>query len=264
MLLPVKVDSKQGLIQWNFEELKKTLTSQLKKFDGLVVVEEDIAEYEAIRAKLNKVKKLIDDERKKVKKEYSEPLSKFEGEVKELTGMVDTVNSKLDVQLKSFEETRKEEKLDRIHDFIEEAKIAFGIDIDFEVAIDYKWLNKGYTDKKWQKEVEDKFSQIKTDLSVINSMSVDEHDTLIAYYLRTLDLTKALNQHKEYIEMKSAVKEVVEVQEKPIVVEEVKAEEVKIEKQELVTVSFSATGTKSELQRLGDYLNDNFEEWEKL
>lgn len=149
-MLPIKIDNKQGLITWNFEAVKADLETQLKKYDDVVIDFEDITEYTNTRANLNKVSKVIDDERKRIKKEYSLPLVAFEKEIKELVSMVDVVSKKIDKQLKEYEEERKEEKRAVILEFIENLDSKH----DITPYFDERWLNKTYTREAWEADIQ--------------------------------------------------------------------------------------------------------------
>lgn len=101
------IRTKNGIIDFNYEELHDQLEIAIKPYENLVVVEEDVKGAKVIRAKLNKFKKAIDDERKRIKKEYSRPLKEFEDEVKALIAIVDKGVDNIDNQIKAIEE-RKE------------------------------------------------------------------------------------------------------------------------------------------------------------
>lgn len=269
MLLPVRIDSKQGLIKWNFEELKKELSTQLKKFDNLVVVEEELYEYESVRAKLNKVKKLIDDERKRVKKEYSEPLSAFEKEVKELVGMVENVNSKIDVQLKEFEEIRKVDKQNLIYEFAEEfadeAEMRY---VNFDLLFDSRWLNKTYSEKQWKDDIANKYQKISEDIGIIKSMNVENENMVLNLYLKHHDLALALKAHREFLELQQAkIPQKVEQVATPTqnaLNEELQSDYTEDEQEDLATVFLSVRGTHEQLVKLQEYLEyeDNIKAWQ--
>ena len=135
-MLPVKINQKEGIIEFNFEELKKELEISLQKYQNLVVTQEDLKSFEKTRADLNKVSKMINDEKIRVKKLYSEPLLKFENQVKELIAMITDVNSQIDLQIKEFEDSFKVEKLAKIKDFHETVlKNRFKFDLLFPKKI---------------------------------------------------------------------------------------------------------------------------------
>ena len=133
-------------VESNFETLKVELKQQLEKYQNLVVVEEDLPKYKQDRANLNKLKKALNDEKIRVKNEFSAPIKAFESQVKELIGMIDEPVSCLDDQLKKYEEKRKAEKKEKI-----EAKFNELNDIDqikFYMVFDESWLNVSVTMKK--------------------------------------------------------------------------------------------------------------------
>ena len=98
-------------INANFDEMKAALTEFVEPYENLIVSEDAIPEAKADRAKLNKVEKSIDEYRKMVKRAYTEQFSGFEDKCKELTGIVSKASSKIDMQVKAFEERRKDEKI---------------------------------------------------------------------------------------------------------------------------------------------------------
>ena len=56
----------------------------------------------------------INDEKKRVKKIMSEPVTRFENDVKELLAMCESVSSAIDVQIKAFEEGEAKPKKPRL------------------------------------------------------------------------------------------------------------------------------------------------------
>lgn len=59
----------------NADELRKALNEYLNKYKGLVFTEDDLVEAKKIRAKLNKLKKVMDDN-KKMSSRHFKSLSK--------------------------------------------------------------------------------------------------------------------------------------------------------------------------------------------
>ena len=68
MSLELQVNQQVGLLNWNFEELNKQLDVELKRFDGLVITENEIKTGKAMRASLNNLAKAIEAKRREVKK----------------------------------------------------------------------------------------------------------------------------------------------------------------------------------------------------
>jgi hypothetical protein len=65
------IRTRNGVIDFNYEELYDQLEIAIKPYETLVVVEEDIRSSKALLAKLNKFNAAIDKERKRIKKEYN-------------------------------------------------------------------------------------------------------------------------------------------------------------------------------------------------
>jgi hypothetical protein len=254
-MLPVKVNQKEGLIEFNFQELKKELEVSLQKYQNLVVTQEDLKSFEKTRADLNKVSKMINDEKIRIKKLYSEPLVKFENEVKELISMITTVNTQIDLQIKEFEDSFKVEKLAQIKEFHETVlKGRF----KFDLLFDPKWLNKSIKLKDVLDELQYKHDKALDDISVLKQMNVADVEWLLAIYEDKLDVTSSLS---EYNRLQDAIKKHSTIHtHKPKSIEN----DLETHENEYLSVSFNVKGTKQQLLALTDYLNSTKIEWEKL
>ena len=99
--MELKVLNKEiGSLSINYDELKIELADNLKKYQGLVVTEDEITKAKSTRANLNKVAKMIDDRRKELKKEILKPYEMVEAQTKELIGMIGDVTNAIDDQIK--------------------------------------------------------------------------------------------------------------------------------------------------------------------
>ena len=88
-------------VVWNYEQLRADLTTALKDYESRVYTEDTIAEAKEDRAKLNKLKKAINDERIAREKEYMQPFNEFKSQAKELCEMIDTASSGIGEQLEA-------------------------------------------------------------------------------------------------------------------------------------------------------------------
>lgn len=206
-MLEVKTTQQTGLITFNYEEIKSNLEVELKKYD-VVLTEETIKEGKELKATLNKTKKLVDDERKRIKKEYCQPLTEFENQVKDLCSMLDAGYKKLDNQIKVFEEAKKEERKKEI----EEEYASFEISnlIPFEKIFNPKWLNSNCSKKACTEELLDKVNRIKNDMAMIKCfMPQDKADAIQVQnlYLKTLDIGLAKAKSDELISLRRQAQE---------------------------------------------------------
>ena len=106
---------KMEAIKFNYEELKEGLINGLAKYDNIVYTEDTIKQAKEDRAKLNNLAKSLNSGKVNIKNEFMVPYTEFEGKIKELIGIVDERSSKIDAQVKAFEEKEKEKK-DKIED----------------------------------------------------------------------------------------------------------------------------------------------------
>lgn len=241
-------------IKFNFEELKGKLTESLEKYQGLVVTEDNLSDSTKTRTELNKLKTSIEDERKRIKKEWNEPYVAFETQIKELVGLVDKPIQCLDTQIKAFEEERKEAKRKEIQEFFDENNTNELIKLD--MFFDDKWLNKSEKIEKIKETILATIGRIETSLNVIKSQDTKYTTNMIDVYLKTLDLASAMKE-----------KERLEELEKNANLERVKREQT-VQRQESVEVApkveekeyeliFKVTGTANQMLALRDFLIAN-------
>ena len=119
MTFELKVQApKNAPVVWNYEELKKNLETALADYQNRIYTENTITEAKEDRAKLNKLKKAINDERISREKEYMQPFNEFKTQAKELCDLIDEASSGIGEQLNAFEKKRSRrfyEKIGRAH-----------------------------------------------------------------------------------------------------------------------------------------------------
>ena len=181
-------------IVFNFDELKSNLETALADYENRVYTEDTIDEAKADKAKLNKLKKAINDERISREKEYMQPFNEFKAQAKELCEMIDTASSGIGEQLDAFEQKRVAEKMGSIRNTFNEIASLYPINfITLEMILNDKWLNKGTSDKAIAKEITDVFEKAVKDLDVIRKMPRYAFEAEQAYKT-CLDLNKALDE----------------------------------------------------------------------
>lgn len=181
-------------VVWNYEQLRADLTTALKDYESRVYTEDTIAEAKEDRAKLNKLKKAINDERISREKEYMQPFNDFKAQAKELCDMIETASSGIGKKLDAFEQKRVAEKTSHIQTLFND--VASNYDIKFitlEKVMNDKWLNKSTSDKAIATEITAVFEKVVNDLAVIKKMPNYAFEAEEAYKT-TLDLNKALEE----------------------------------------------------------------------
>ena len=163
-----------------------------------------IAEAKEDKAKLNKLKKALSDERISRKKDYMKPLETFEEQIKDLCSLIDEATSGIENQLDAFEQKRIEEKRTAIRELFSE--IASNYDaLDFitlEKIYNPKWENKSVTDKAIATEITEVFEKAVKDLEIINKMPYyfEAKET----YKLSLDLNKAIAEGERQAQAQEA------------------------------------------------------------
>ena len=180
-------------IGFNFEELKTELAERLEHYNGLIITEDGIKEAKADRAKLNKLRTAIDTRRKDIKKEYLKPYNEFEGKIKELTLLIDEPIKAIDTQLESYEERRKEAKLEKIWDAYEETIPAVVKEIiPLDRILDPKWLNATTSMKSVGEDLENWAKRVNADLLALDTVEEAYQAAVREKYIATLDVSAAL------------------------------------------------------------------------
>lgn len=261
----VAITSKQGVIDFsNYEQLKQELELNLAKFDNLVVDKEGLAEYKGIRANLNKVSDLLDKERKRIKKSYSEPLLEFENKAKVLVKLVDDITDKIDCQIKKHEFEQKKEKKTSIEVLYCEIQTEVensGL-IAFELIFQEEWLNAGFTFPKIKKAILDKLESVKNDIFILGHTDVEDTQLLISFYLESLSMSSAINAYKAHTERFAKAQQIMPTKQEHS--SERTESALKSNTEESMTVSFTVTSLVSKLQALSDYMHEHNIVFKKL
>ena len=273
MSLELQVNQQVGLLNWNFEELNKQLDVELKRFDGLIITENEIKTGKAMRASLNNLAKAIEAKRREVKKEFCAPYDEFESQTKVLTQKISRVALGIDAQIKDFEEKEKQAKKQEIVDYF--ASLNFRL-ISLEKLWENSWLNKTCSEKSWKEQLSGKIEKIKVDLAIIGQMEAEDKETLKAMYLDCLDVSTAKSRYDAQAERKRKLEEArkadelrrkeaepvnVQIYQKPAEMPVSGGEKV----EELYTRAFRVVEcTKQQIIDLGNWMNAHGIKFEKI
>ena len=185
---------KNAPVMFNYDELKANLTVALADYQNRIYTEDTINEAKEDRAKLNKLRKALNDERIAREKEYMQPFETFKDQAKELCEMIDTASSGISEQLDAFEEKRTAEKRERIENLY--ADIISNYDFGFILPLDKifkdRWLNKSTSEKTICEEITESCERIISELEVIRKMPQYAFEAEEAYK-ETLDLRSAFD-----------------------------------------------------------------------
>ena len=180
-------------IQFNFEEIKLEISEKLKKFENLVYTDDQVKDAKSDRASLNKLKKALQDEKTRRKKEYLKPFEDFENKINEIIKLIDAPVSLIDKQVKEFEEKKKADKRIEIGSFWENTEHPKWLTL--ARIFDERWLNATYTMKQIQADINGWINRINSEIETLQQLE-DFSFEAIETYKRSLDINQALAEGK--------------------------------------------------------------------
>jgi len=196
-LVPAKVIS-------NIDDLENFMEIVRQKYKGWIVTEDDIDIAKSERTKLNKLEKKISDERKKIQKKANadieiliENLKTYEKEVKGISNFISE-------QLKGYDEKIKEEKKVEVQKRINNI---FTKNPGLKIFLEWndKWLDKSFTFKKIENEVQKQYEELEKKQDFINSQiekANSEIEFMITFESMKFLMTEDYNVITEKIESK--------------------------------------------------------------
>ena len=189
MELKVKEITLPEALTFNYEELKTELTEKAKFYESLVFTSEQLSEAKAERAKLNNLKKALNDERLRLEKEYMQPFNDFKAKINEIIGIIDIPTQAIDSQVKSFEANQKAEKKEKIEAyFIGKNPFEW---LKLAQIFNEKWLNASVKMPAVTNEIDSFIERIAKDLETLQNLPEFGFEAT-EEYKQSLDLNKAI------------------------------------------------------------------------
>lgn len=188
-------------ISFNFEELKTELQERVTHYETLVYSDEQIQEAKKDKANLNKLKKALNDERIRREKEYMIPFNDFKAKVNEIISIIDKPIAVIDSQVKSYEEQKKQEKMDAIVEFFNSCEVPEWL--HFSQIMQDKWLNASVSMKSVQNEILDRLEQIANDLATLSNLPEFGFEAT-EVYKTSLDMNKAISEAQRMSQIQKA------------------------------------------------------------
>ena len=188
----------------NIDDLKNFMEIVKQKYEGWIITEDDIDVAKSERTKLNKLEKKISDERKKIQKKANadietliENLKTYEKEVKEISNFIGE-------QLKGYDEKIREEKKVEVQKKINNI---FTRNPGLKIFLEWndKWLDKSFTFKKIENEVQKQYDELEKKQDFINSQIAkanSEIEFMITFESMKFLMTEDYNVITEKIESK--------------------------------------------------------------
>ena len=186
-------------VQWNFEELKKEIARVAANYTGVIDTSEDWEKrLKADRANLNKLRKAVDGERKRVKQAYEAPVKAFEAEVKEVLAPLDAAIASMDAQLTAAKEAWQEERRAAVAEIF--AGVGFQEFVTLDAIWDAKWLNKTTTLGAIKSDMETILYRVGNEVFTIKQLNAHSFEAMETYK-KHLDLAAAVAEAQHLCEL---------------------------------------------------------------
>lgn len=196
-LVPAKVSS-------NIDDLKNFMEIVKQKYEGWIVTEDDIDIAKSERTKLNKLEKKISDERKKIQKKANADIEILIDTLKTYEKEVKGISNFIGEQLKGYDEKTREKKKVEVQKKINNI---FTRNPGLKIFLEWndKWLDKSFTFKKIENEVQKQYDELEKKQDFINSQIAkanSEIEFMITFESMKFLMTEDYNLITEKIESK--------------------------------------------------------------
>lgn len=194
-------------IEFNKDEIKNYINTNLEKYQGLIYDDNSIKSAKTDRATLNNFKTVLDTKRKEIKNKCLEPYNAFESSIKELMALVDQPLLAIDDQVKEYESRKKAEKRDQAMEIYNEIFEEFQEVISFNSIEDKRWQNTTYNIKDVRSDIESIYSNIQTGVKIIKDKNSEFETTLLDVFFTTRDLDMVLRKEESLKKAKEVMLE---------------------------------------------------------
>ena len=262
----------------NFDALKATALEDVAVYKGIVISEDNLEEAPKWRAELNKKSKRISDFRIAFEKDYKKKIEKSTSQLKELASIYTDASNNIDIQVKQFDDKRKQEKWEQIQLIFENVFSEWKNVLDIskvESFSDGKWMNKGTSLDSIKKFMEETKKKIDSGILSIRGLRSKFEEEMIHSFLQRLDIGDALNKKAELerfeqqmLARKQAEEEAKRKQEEQTTIQENRQdsmkEDMQVPVQEIYKLSFAVYGTKEQLREIATYIKNSGLRYERI
>ncbi|EEP44816.1 hypothetical protein COLINT_02315 [Collinsella intestinalis DSM 13280] len=206
-------------IRANFETLEARVRAMVADYEGAtydLTSEDAIKQAKRDRTYLNGIVREIDERRKAVKREYTKPLSAFEGECKRIIGIAKDASDGIKAQLDAAEDARRKRAYNGLAAYYAQIADLLAPVVPYERIHEDAWLLKSFGEVKAKNALEEKVGKLAADWGTLKAMkpSMPHYETAERELFRTLDLGAAISaaaredaEDRRIAEMKAAMEQ---------------------------------------------------------
>ena len=267
-------------VQWNNEELKKEIAEKAAEYKNIAYTAEQSTDMRKDRAKLNALVTAFEDQRKRVKKFYNEPYTKFEDQVKEVLAPAREAIVLIDKGLDEIEKKYRADRKAKMQELYEKYVCDLRGLVPFTRTVKEEYYKKAFTDKKLEQAYIDFFGRIREDMKALEELQERYRDKALLKYVESFSLSDALREGKRLEELEQAMEErrrsqeaekaardAAKQREEPQARPQAQAQQQEAtitetvntanEEEPIISLDFRAWGTKEQLMGLRQYMIDN-------
>lgn len=261
-----------GSLTTNAIQIREMVKAVLPKYDIANYNDDNIDQAKKDKAALNKAAKALNAKRLEIEKEFMKPFGEFKEVVAETVKLIGEASAKIDNVVKLNEQQYKDKKKAEIRQYFDERNENL---IDFEKVFNPSWLNKTASMKSIRAEIDATLTRIDGEIESLKGYGED-FDVLRTYYMGTLNLSATLQYANKIQEQRERARIAEEnrrkseeeaKQKQPSVVTPQRIDEEKPKAESdgtLYTRAFKVYATKEQIIALGDYMNENGIQFEKI
>ena len=261
-----------GSLTTNAIQIREMVKTVLPKYDIANYNDDNIDQAKRDKAALNKAAKALNAKRLEIEKEFMKPFGEFKEVVAETVKLIGEASAKIDNVVKLNEQQYKDKKKAEIRQYFEERNANL---VDFEKVFNPSWLNKTASMKSIRAEIDVTFDRIDSEIESLKGYGED-FDVLRTYYMGTLNLSATLQYANKIQEQRERAriaegqrrKSEEDAKQKPptmVTPQKVEPEEPEEAPADvLYERAFKVYATKAQIIALGNYMNENGIQFEKI
>lgn len=283
-----------GSLTTNAIQIRDMVKAALPMYDISNYNDENIVQAKKDKAALNKAAKVLNAKRLEIEKEFMKPFGEFKDIVNETVKLIGECSAKIDTVVKQNEQQYKDKKKATIKAYFDGMNANL---VDFNKAFKPEWLNKSVSYRSACSDIDAIFAKVENELSTLKGFGED-FDVLRTYYMDTLNIASTIqyaNRLKEQRERAKAAEEArIKAEHEKKAAEEARmkeeterakqnpvnpfarvsqqvtneppvfVEQAKVQEPELLTRTFTVTTTRENIIALGDFMNDNNIDFDKI
>ena len=270
-----------GSLTTNAKQIRDMVKAALPKYDIVNYNDDNIDQAKKDKASLNKAAKTLNSKRLEIEREFMKPFGEFKEVVTETVNLISKCSGKIDMLVKQNEQQYKEKKRATIKTYFDGLNVNL---IDFSKVFKTEWLNKTASMKSVCTDIDSIFAKVENDLSSLKEFG-DDYEVLRTYYIDSLDVESTKAYAKRLIEQRKRIKQeeakiaenetkrLLQIKEeekintvspaKEVTTSDV-AETIQSNEPQLYTRTFKILATKEQIIALGNYMNDNNIDFERI